>query len=191
MLASPRPTTALRSTRHALAVAAFAVAVAVLSGCTADADTDPAGQPPASESPAASDDPSTAPDPTDTSTPAAPSVSEQLAEAISGGNTTPIEDFLTDPTRVVIAASEADMEYSKVDAVIALDYLRPGEGTWDFALDTAVVDSYAANPYYGEFFTDDATVGRSDAGLVVSFVPSGELISTIFMAAHESLLTDY
>ena len=81
------------------------------------------------------------------------------------------------------------MQYSAVDAVLALDYVQPGVGTWDFDLAPDVVDGYAASEYYGDFFPDDAIVGRSDAGAVVSFVPNGDRIGTIFMAIDESLIT--
>lgn len=189
---SPRRTSLPSTVRRPLAVAILAVAVGALAACTADADALPPGQPTASGTPTASSD-AQAPEPTATgsSAPEELSMGEQLAEAIASGRTAPIESLLTEPTRVVIAASEADMQYGRVDAVLALDYVRPGEGAWDFALAGTVIDSYAANPYYGEFFPDTAIVGLSDAGAVVSFVPNGDRIGTIFMAGHESLLTDY
>jgi hypothetical protein len=81
------------------------------------------------------------------------------------------------------------MQYSAVDAVLALDYVQPGVGTWDFALPASVIDGYRASEYYGDFFPDDVIVGRSDSGAVVAFLPNGALIGTIFMAIDESLIT--
>ena len=37
------------------------------------------------------------------------------------------------------------MQYSAVDAVLALDYVQPGVGTWDFALPASVIDGYRAD----------------------------------------------
>lgn len=196
MPVSPRPTPAAVPAavlvRRVLASAAVVAVAAALTACSPEADAVPPGQPVASETPSApSDDASPEPTPTRSSAPEELSMSEQLDEALTSGHLAPVENFLTEPTRVVIAASEADIQYGRVDAVLALDYVRPGEGAWDFELETSVVDGYAGNPYYGEFFPDDAVVGLSHSGAVVSFVPNGDRIGTIFMAAHESLLTDY
>jgi hypothetical protein len=193
MTASPRSTPA-RPPRALLLLAGLAVVAVALTACAPDAAT------PAPTTPAASGTPSDSPD--DESPEPTPSssggthggdsaMSADIADAVSSGNTAAIEAYLTEPTRVVIAASEADMQYSAVDAVLALDYVQPGVGTWDFALSAGVVDGYAASPSYGQFFPVDAIVGRSDTGAVVSFVPNGNRIGTIFMSIDEGLITDY
>lgn len=193
MTPSPRSTTHAGLARRALAVTALAlVAAATLSACAPDAEAARREEPTASGSPASpSGERSPEPAVTASRPPEELSLTEKLAAAMTSGDTAPIEDHLTEPTRVVIAASEADLQYGTVDAVLALDYVHPGEGPWDFALSPAVVDGYEANPYYGEFFPDDAIVGRSDAAAVVSFVPNGDRIGTIFMAIDEALITDY
>jgi hypothetical protein len=191
MTASPRPPLS-RPFARVLALAAGLVAAAmVLTACAPDPGmSGPISRPSASEGPDDPDD-GESPEPSSTPTGAAhgSDMEADLADAIASGNTAPIEGYLTEPTRVVIAASEADMQYSAVDAVLALDYVQPGVGTWDFDLEPAVVDGYATSEYYGDFFPDDAVVGRSDSGAVVSFVPNGALIGTIFMAIDESLIT--
>lgn len=190
MSPSPRPSK-LTATRYAVALAALAFAVG-LSACSADASADPPETPTASGSPsAASQEPSPDPEASGSPTAEPDGLAEQLADAMSSGDTASLEAQLSEPTRVVIAASEADVRYSAVDAVLALDYVQPGVGTWDFALSPAVIDGYAAHPSYGEFFPDDAIVGRSDVGAVVSFVPNGDLVGTIFMAIHESVIVEY
>ncbi|MGN6272126.1 MAG: hypothetical protein ACTHMQ_03460 [Protaetiibacter sp.] len=191
MTASPRPLLPRGFVRALASAAALAAAAVVLAACAPDPGmSDPISRPTASETP---DDPGDGGSPEPSSTPSGAShgagMEGDLADAISSGNTAPIEDYLTEPTRVVIAASEADMQYSAVDAVLALDYVQPGVGTWDFELGPDVVDGYAASEYYGDFFPDDAIVGRSDSGAVVSFVPNGDRIGTIFMAIDESLIT--
>ena len=187
MPASPSSTP---TTRAVLALIGIALAGTVLTACT-PGDASPApSEPTVSDGPsepAASDDPEPTPSAsTPTSGPA--EMAQNLADAMSSGNTAAIEDYLTEPTHVVIAASEADMQLSAVDAVLALDYLQPGVGTWDFDLAPDVLESYAANPYYGEFFPVEAIVGLSSADGVVSFIPNGDRIGTIFMGGSGTSL---
>jgi hypothetical protein len=173
-------------------VAGLSLVAVTLTACGADpALSEPTNRPTASDTPSAPSDDEESPEPSSKPTGSShdDGIEGDLADAISSGDTAPIEDYLTEPTRVVIAASEADMQYSAVDAVLALDYVQPGVGTWDFALPASVIDGYRASEYYGDFFPDDVIVGRSDSGAVVAFLPNGALIGTIFMAIDESLIT--
>lgn len=188
MIASPRRSP-LRSPSLLAAAAALAAATA-LTACT------PSGElpgPTTSASPSASESPNASPSPS----PSASAVgadeerAANLADAVTSGNTAAIEGYLSDPTRVLIAASEADGQYSPVDAVLAVDYVQPGVGSWEFSPEESVLAVFAGNPYYGEFFTDDAVVGISDAGAVIAFVPAGPKIGTIFMSIDEALISDY
>jgi hypothetical protein len=175
-----------------LALAGAATVALTLVGCAPDAASAPPTTPGGSGTPSIpSDDESPDATPTATESSSGGGMSDDLADAMSSGNTAAIESYLTEPTRVVIAASEADMQYSAVDAVLSLDYVQPGVGTWDFDLASDVVDAYEANPSYGDFFPGDAIVGRSDTGAVVSFVPNGDRIGTIFMSIDEALITEY
>jgi len=191
MTASPSPTSLPSLPRALLVLAGLAVAATALTACGTDpAVSEPSGAPTASDTPST---PSDEQNPDPTSSPSGSSdeggLQAELAEAMTSGNTAPIEGYLTEPTRVVIAASEADLQYSAVDAVLSLDYVRPGESPWDFELPSEVIDGYRASEFYGDFFPDDVIVGRADSGAVVAFVPNGALIGTIFMAADESLIT--
>lgn len=192
MPASPRRHHSPLPLRSALTLTAALLAVAGLTGC---GSPDPASGPSPSPSSSSSSDPAGDPSPSPSQTDDASGGdadeerAQNLADAITSGNTAAIEDYLTDPTRVLIAASEADMQYSPVDAVLSIDYVQPGTGSWDFALDAPVRDAYAASPDYGQFFPEDAVVGLSDAGAVISFVPNGAKIGTIFMAIDETLIT--
>src|SRR5690606_12464306 len=124
---SPRPTLAAVLVRRALAAAALVAVAAALTACSPDAEALPPGQPAASELPSApSDDGSPEPTRRRSSEPEELSTREQLDEALSSGRTALVEELLTEPTRVVIAASEADIQYGRVDAVLALDYVQPG-----------------------------------------------------------------
>lgn len=187
MSPSPRP----RSATGMRGVIAMLVIVLGLSGCSADAAAGPPPTPAASGTPTASEQPTPDPQESASRAPEPSGLAERLADAISSGDTAALERYVSEPTRVVIAASEADVRYSAVDAVLALDYVHPGVGVWDFDLSPAVLAGFAAHPAYAEFFPEDAVVGRSDSGAVVSFVPNGELVGTIFMAMHESLIAEY
>jgi len=185
--ASPSRTTSLAA-RAALAATAAALLPVTLTSCAPTEPTSVSTSPAASEPETPDDGPSSPAPSVDPSGGHEGDMATDIADAISSGNTAAIDDYLTEPTRVVIAASEADVQYSAVDAVLALDYVQPGVGVWDFALDAAVTDGYAASSSYGTFFPDDAIVGRSDAGAVVSFIPNGDRIGTIFMSIDEAFL---
>lgn len=111
-----------------------------------------------------------------------------LSTAISNGNTDALEVAFTDPVRVVIASSEADSQVAPLDAVLALDYIQPGVGTWEWDLSEATIDGYRASEYYSDFFPVDVIVGRSSEGPVVAFSPNGERVDVILMAIDEDLL---
>ena len=185
--ASRSRTTSLAA-RAALAATAAALLPVTLTSCAPTEPTSVSTSPAASEPETPDDGPSSPAPSVDPSGGHEGDMATDIADAISSGNTAAIADYLTEPTRVVIAASEADVQYSAVDAVLALDYVQPGVGVWDFALDAAVTDGYAASSSYGTFFPDDAIVGRSDAGAVVSFIPNGDRIGTIFMSIDEAFL---
>lgn len=185
--ASPSRTTSLAA-RAALAATAAALLPVTLTACAPTEPTSASTSPAASEPETPDDGPSSPAPSVDPSGGHEGDMATDIADAISSGNTAAIDDYLTEPTRVVIAASEADVQYSAVDAVLALDYVQPGVGVWDFALDAAVTDGYAASSSYGTFFPDDAIVGRSDTGAVVSFIPNGDRIGTIFMSIDEAFL---
>lgn len=192
MSATTRPVPAPLTARVLAPIAAILLAGAALAGCASGDDVPeetiaPVDASPSDETP----EPST--QPSDGTGADAPTPDEEraldLEGAVASGNTAAIEHYLTDPTRVVIAASEADMQYDPVDAVLAIDYVQPGVGVWTFDLDDALLASYAASTSYGQFFPANAVVGVSDSGAVISFVPNGAKIGTIFMSIHESLIT--
>jgi hypothetical protein len=187
--------TASPSRSHSPARASAFLLAALLAGGMLAACTAGPAVPSESVAPSASAPSDAATEPSDgPSTTQAPDAddarAENLADAMASGNTAAIEAYLTDPTRVVIAASEADMLQDPVDAVLSIDYVQPGVGAWDFALEESVLASYAASTYYAQFFPADAIVGLSESGAVISFLPVGELVGTIFMAIDESLLLD-
>jgi hypothetical protein len=181
-----------RSTRRTPRATAPAVAaltlLAALTACAAD-PTEPTPSPRSTEE--------STPSPTsvaETVEPVAPAVDSgellraNVRDAISSGNTEALQGSFTDPVRVVIASSEADSQLAPLDAVLALDYVQPGVGTWQWDLAETEIDAYRASIYYAALFPDDVIVGRSSEGPVVAFSPAGATIHTILMAIDEELL---
>ncbi|QEO10497.1 hypothetical protein [Protaetiibacter larvae] len=188
---SPLPTSRRPIIRRAGAALLVVALGTTLAACgLAQQESPPELDPTVSQEPR--DLPSASPSASPSEDPAADSLTDDditnIEEAISSGNTAAIEGYLADPTRVLIAASEADDLFSPVDAVLSLDYVQPGLGTWDFALPPDTVDRYRTSQYYGEFFPDDVIVGRSDDNAIVAFSPEGGTIDTIFMSANEEFL---
>ena len=187
MLLRSRPT---RPAPRAIAPGVAALTLlAVLTACsagTAEPTPSPRGTDASTPSPTSEAEP--------VEEPSAPAVDSgellraNVRDAISSGNTEALEGTFTDPVRVVIASSEADSQLAPLDAVLALDYIQPGVGTWEWDLTEAEIDGYRASVYYGALFPDDVIVGRSSEGPVVAFSPAGATIHTILMAIDEDLL---
>ena len=191
MLLRSRPTRRpLRAT--ALGTTALTL-LAVLTACSAGG-VEPTPSARGTDAPTPSSSPSSTSDAEPVDEPAAPAVETEellranVRDAISSGNTEALEGTFTDPVRVVIASSEADSQLAPLDAVLALDYVQPGVGTWEWELAEAEIDGYRASVYYGALFPDDVIVGRSSEGPVVAFSPAGATIHTILMAIDEDLL---
>lgn len=175
-----------RTSARSLAVLTATAMIGTLAACAPgvpDAAVDPGDSTPSAESPSPLADESTDP----ASDPVA-LLRSNLSAAISTGDTDALEVAFTDPVRVVIASSEADSQIAPLDAVLALDYIQPGVGTWEWDLPTATIDGYRASEYYSDFFPADVIVGRSSEGPVVAFSPDGERIDVILMAIDEDLL---
>jgi ABC-type glycerol-3-phosphate transport system substrate-binding protein len=174
--------------RIAAGAAAFSL-LAALTACAADAPSD-SSEPSGSPAPRESASPLAEPEEEATAlaVDTAALLRENLSTAISSGDTDALEVAFTDPVRVIIASSEADNQVSALDAVLALDYIQPGVGTWEWDLDAATIDGYRASDYYADFFPVDVIVGRSSEGPVVAFSPAGERVDVILMAIDEDLL---
>jgi len=166
-------------------------ALALLLALSACAPVSPVGspEPPADPTPTTSTGPDAEPvtEPTPATEPVA-DLRTTLSTAVASGETDALDAVFADPIRVVIASSEADSEVGPVDAVIALDYIRPGSGAWEWELPETTIDGYRASAYYQELFPADVIVGRSSEGPVVAFSPEGGKVVAILMAIDEQLL---
>ncbi|TXK17115.1 hypothetical protein [Homoserinibacter sp. GY 40078] len=164
----------------------IAVAIAgVLTACSTDIPGPSESTPPAAAPSATAADPD--PDPEPVGDPTAELRAEVIA-AFDAGDADSLESRFTDPVRVVIAASEADAQVEPVDAALALDYVHPESGDWDFDVTEEQLDAYRDSEYYSMFFPEDAIVGVSSDGPLVAFSPSDDQIDTVFMSIDEALL---
>lgn len=117
-------------------------------------------------------------------------LSETIEAAVSTGNYSELEEHMSDPVLVIVAASEGHGPQEPSEAVQSLEYLDSASGSWDFDLSDSVLSSWR-NDFYGQFFPTGAVVGRSSDDFVVSFnFDSSGDISAIFLAADADLLTD-
>ncbi len=115
--------------------------------------------------------------------------SDNIAAAISSGNTAALEGYMASKVRVIIAASEGVGDRTPTQAISDLKYLDDAKDPWDFDLAPVVLSQYQSGGY-GLYFPLGAVVGKSADGMVVSFSfdAVGD-INGIFMAADAELLT--
>ncbi|MFO0882335.1 MAG: hypothetical protein U0491_02700 [Candidatus Saccharimonadales bacterium] len=113
---------------------------------------------------------------------------ENIKAAITSGNTAALEGYMASSVNVVIAASEAAGARTPTQAVSDLSYIKDSKN-WNFALDTATLNSFKAG-FYMNYFKTNSVVGRASDGKVVvfNFNDQGK-INGIFLAASDSLLT--
>lgn len=141
-----------------------------------------------------------APSPTATSTTAPPVASalsaddiQNLQDIISSGNTQPLLGYLANPVTAVIAGSEFGGSHTPQEATDAVtDFLNTPDlptVTWNFALDATTLAAYRAG-FYGQYVPEGAIIGLASDGRVVSLIPSGTQIGTVFLAAQAEQLTE-
>src|SRR5690606_36380061 len=104
MTPSPRPTSPSGVARVLALVAGLSLVAVTLTACGADpALSEPTNQPTASDTPSTPGDDEESPEPSSKPTGSShdDGIEGDLADAVSSGDTAPIEDYLTEPTRVV------------------------------------------------------------------------------------------
>jgi hypothetical protein len=114
---------------------------------------------------------------------------EQVAALHTGvedGDPRELYRVLAEPVHIAIAASDFDDDRTRDQAVTDLEYLR-AEGEWEWDLDAETLEAFRAGPYE-ERFPEDAVVGRSADGYVVSFDPDGDRVVGVFVSRSVSLL---
>lgn len=116
------------------------------------------------------------------------SLKSNTADSVKSGNTAALQGYMASSVNVVIAGSEKSGAESAVLAIKDLDYLNSGTDPWNFALDSATLNSYA-NGAYKSYFGSNTIVGQSANGYVVSFhVNNSGKIDTVFMSSSTDQL---
>jgi hypothetical protein len=174
----------MRLRRTAIALAA----VLVLVGCTPSPEV-------VVDDSAPSATPSESPEPEESS--AAPvepegltqSDYDNIAAAVSSGNTAALEGYLARSVNFIIAASECCGPLTPLEAIGELEYLNFATGPWTYPVSAASIAEYRTH-FYGQYFPDGSFVMASsdDDPFVISFQFTGEKISGIFISAGESFL---
>ena len=113
---------------------------------------------------------------------------EAVEDAISDGEPAETFDYLADPVTVAFAASDFNQERSPALAISDLGQVSNGTG-WSWELDPETLDTYRDGPY-GNYFSDDALVGESAEGYVVSLHVGDDAIDEIFISKTHRALTE-
>ena len=114
---------------------------------------------------------------------------ENIIASVNVANTQPLEGYMADSVNVILAATEAYGTQTKTEAALDISsFVSDSISTWDFALPASVLSSYGAGGY-GQYFPNNAIVGKASGGKVISFsFDCNGKISTVFMASAEELL---
>lgn len=112
---------------------------------------------------------------------------DNMIDTVGSGNYAALEDYLADPVKVIIAASEGLGDRTPAQALADLKYLD-GSGTWDFDLPATTLTDYKSGDYK-QYFPTKALVGKAANGKVIAFgFNQSAKINLIFMAANADLL---
>lgn len=118
------------------------------------------------------------------------SVLADIKASITSGNTQALEGYMAEEVNTILAASEA---FGKTTPAKSVSYVtdfigNPTQTTWNFVLNTTILDSYKAGDYK-DYFTDISVVGKSNSGKVISFsFDCDAKIDTVFISNQESIL---
>ena len=106
----------------------------------------------------------------------------KIKASISTGNTQPLEGYMASTVNVVLAASEGLGDRTATQASSDVTDFIDGAGTWDFSLGALTISSYSKSSY-GRYFPDNAVVGKSSGGKVISLSFNEDAkIDQVFMA---------
>lgn len=123
----------------------------------------------------------------DTKTPSETDLSN-IKTAISIGNTEPLQGYMAQTVSVILAASEGIGDRAPVQATLDITDFIKNSGSWDFELSASVLNSYG-NSFYGQYFPNNATVGKSSTGKIISIsFDKNAKINQVFFATAEDVL---
>ena len=172
---------------------AAGVILALLSGCML-----PAGDPEPAESSSAPADETTddettdgeAEDGEDEEPPVDPVAAARatIVGAFETGDTYLIEPLMSDPTEVLIAASEYWVEVDPVQATVDLNYVVGDGAAWSFDIPPAELATWRTH-FYAPHIPEGAVIGRSASGAVVSFTLDADgFVTKIFMSISDEFM---
>ena len=99
-----------------------------------------------------------------------------------------IEPVMSDPTEVLIAASEYWVEVDPVQATVDLNYVVGDGAAWSFDIPPAELATWRTH-FYAPHIPEGAVVGRSTSGAVVAFTLNADgFVTKIFMAISDELM---
>lgn len=123
--------------------------------------------------------------------PPSTSAIDNIQASITSGNTAALEGYMAPSVNVVHAAADALAPKTPSQAVTDItSFITSDTTSWnyDFGLSSAILSTYSKGSY-GQYFPDTAVVGRASNKQVISFsFDCNGKISTVFMAANDSLL---
>lgn len=113
---------------------------------------------------------------------------DNVIASITSGNTAALEGYLTNPNKVILAASEGIGQRTPDQAVADITSFISGSSGWNFLLADIETEAFAAGSY-SQYFPDDAIIGKASNGRVISFLPDCDgKIKTVFLSMDASLL---
>lgn len=116
-------------------------------------------------------------------------VIENIKASITSGNTAALEGYMADSVNTILAATEAYGPQTPAQSVSAItSFIADATSPWDFALSASILSSYGSGGYE-QYFPNNAVVGKSANGKVISFAFDCDAkISTVFMSISDELL---
>jgi hypothetical protein len=114
-----------------------------------------------------------------------------IKASITSGNTAALEGYMASSVNVVLAASEGLGPKTPAQAVSAIsNFISSDANSWDynFSLPASILSSYGQGSY-GQYFPNNAIVGKASNKKVISFsFDCNGKIDTVLLVANEALL---
>lgn len=114
---------------------------------------------------------------------------ENIIASITSGNTQPLEGYSASSVNVILAATEAYGAQTQTQAVSDItSFISGATSPWDFSLSASILSSYGSSGY-GQYFPNNAIVGKSADGRVISFsFDCDGKINQVFLASSEEII---
>ena len=115
---------------------------------------------------------------------------KNVEAALTSGNYAALEQYMTNPVKVVIAASGGVSDKTPAEAVASMSYVDAGTDPWTTSIVAATLTAWRSGPYK-QYFATTSVVAKSANNYVVSvgFNSAGK-IDTLFMTNNAALLAN-